>query len=231
MITFTYIPDPLIRCNYEAVYYPSDDSYLIIDHFRNNIDDNYFDGIQLENIEKILDLGTGTGIIAIFLQMIKSQNHKFNPQIFASDILEESIKCAKNNEQLNNKNGQIQFLLSDLFKSFPENLKSTFNIIIFNPPYLPSSEISNVKKVKEKKDLGWDGGLLGFELIIRFLHDAKYFLNLEKEHYVYFISSSRTPLDALNKEIRDLGYYYEVLVRKHFFFEDIILNRLYYTKI
>ncbi|MFX1477816.1 MAG: HemK2/MTQ2 family protein methyltransferase [Promethearchaeota archaeon] len=231
MIVFTSIPDPLIKCNYDIVYYPSDDSYLIINHFRNSIDDDYFDGIQLENIEKILDLGTGTGIIAIFLQMIKSQNHKFNPQIFASDILEESIECAKKNEQLNNKNGQIQFLQSDLFKSFPEKLKSTFNIIVFNPPYLPSSEISKNEKGNNNKDLSWDGGLVGFELIIRFLHDAKYFLNLKKEHYVYCISSSRTPLDVLNKEIRDLGYYNEVLVKKHFFFEDIILNRLHYTKI
>jgi release factor glutamine methyltransferase len=226
---FPILPDPLIECKYEEVYDPSDDSFLIIDYFKNSINESYFDGIKLSEIENILDLGTGTGIIAIFLQMIKSQIHTFIPQIFASDILDESIECAKKNQKLNNIGEQITFIQSDLFKSFPDHLKSSFNIIIFNPPYLPSSELSENENIKLKKDYTWDGGTKGIELILQFLGEAKHFLNLEKDHYIYYISSSRTPLDILNKKIINLGYNYEVLDKKHYFFEDIILNRLKYT--
>ena len=60
------LPDPIIQCDFENVYTPSDDSYLIIDYFKRKINQNYFDGIKLSEIKKILDLGTGTGIIAIF---------------------------------------------------------------------------------------------------------------------------------------------------------------------
>lgn len=202
----------------------------MIDYFRRNIDDNFFDGIKLENIDNILDMGTGTGIIAIFLQKIQSLYLNFNPRIFASDILEDSIKCAKINEKLNTSSNKIIYLQSDLFDSFPNSLRSTFNIIVFNPPYLPSLPDINEKLLKERIDYSWDGGLEGIELIIDFLKVVKNYLNLNKDHYIYFISSSRSKLDELETQIIDLGFRHEKLEIIHIFFEDIILNRLQYVK-
>ncbi|MBY8989871.1 MAG: methyltransferase [Candidatus Lokiarchaeota archaeon] len=200
----------------------------MIDYFRRNIDNTFFDRIKLEDIDTILDMGTGTGIIAIFLQHFKSLNSNFNPRIFASDILKESIKCAKNNERLNQSSSKIIYLQSDLFLSFPKSLRSTFNIIIFNPPYLPSLPKIEEQLPKKKIDHSWDGGLKGIEIIIDFLKDVKNFLNLNKAHYIYFISSNRCKLDELETQIINLGFKHEKLEKTHIFFEDIILNRLQY---
>ena len=100
------LPDPIIQSDYENVYNPSDDSYLIIDYFKRKINRNYFDGIKLNKIKKILDVGTGTGIVAIFFQLIKMGNPNFNPEIYASDILEDSIKCVRLNEKRNKINNR-----------------------------------------------------------------------------------------------------------------------------
>ena len=208
------------------MYHPSDDSYLLIDYFGRNIDNTFFDGIRLENIDSILDMGTGTGIIAIFLQHIKSLYSNFKPRIFASDILEESIKCAKTNEKLNQGSSEIIYLHSDLFLSFPKSLRSTFNIIIFNPPYLPSLPIIEENLPKKKIDHSWDGGLKGIETIVAFLKGVKDFINLNKAHYIYFISSNKSKLDELETQIVSLGFKHEKLEKTHVFFEDIILNRL-----
>ena len=218
-----FIPDPLIVCDFENVYYPSDDSFLLIDYFKEKISDNYFDGINVNEIEYILDLGTGTGIIAILFQFFKVKSKKFNPKIVASDILENSIECAKKNESLNKFHDEILFLQSDLFKSFPDSLKSLFNIIVFNPPYLPSSPLITDNK---KIDHSWDGGLKGFEILIEFIKKVRNFLNLQKSHYIYYISSSRTNLEELNITLDDLKFKSEIVKRKHIFFEDIILNRI-----
>ncbi len=230
MIIFNSTPDPLIKCDFEKVYIPAEDSYLLIDYFKRNLDQNHFDGIKLGTIKNVLDLGTGTGIIAIFFQQYKIQNPKFKPNIFASDILEEAIKCAEINEELNNINKKISFIKSDLFKSFPRNLQNFFNIIVFNPPYLQSSQL--IKKSNKKKaiDFSWDGGLKGFEILIKFLTKAKFFLNLEKKHYIYCVNSSRTNLTEFNKKVKNLGYKNVVVDKKHVFFEDILLNRLYYNQ-
>ena len=227
VLYFNHIPDPLIKYDFENVYSPSDDSYLLINYFKKNLGQTHFDGLNLSEIKYILDLGTGTGIIAIFLQLIKNQNPNFKANIVASDILEEAIRCAKENESLNNIKNQIKFIQSDLFKDFPEDLHHAFNIIIFNPPYLPSSR--NIKEDNKRNiDLSWDGGLNGFEIFIEFLKNASFFLNLEEDHYIYSISSSRSKLTALDKQINALGYKKEIVDQKHIFFEDIFLNRLSY---
>ena len=211
--------------DFENVYPPSEDTYLIIDYFKRTLSQTHFDGLHLSKLKNILDLGTGTGIIAIFFQLKKFQNINFNANIVASDILEEAIICAKENETLNKIQNKIQFIRSDMFKSFPESLRHTFNIMVFNPPYLPSSQIINDDN-RKNIDLSWNGGFTGFDVLISFLKKAKNYLNLENKHYIYFVSSSRTNLTILYNQIENLGFKNEIVDKKHVFFEDIVLNRL-----
>ena len=103
------LSDPVIVNRFQNVYTPSDDSYLILDYFKENIDNSYFDGLKIEKINNILDLGTGTGIVAIFFLLIKKLYTNFKPKIFASDILEEAIYCAKFNEKNNHFKDEIRF--------------------------------------------------------------------------------------------------------------------------
>jgi len=219
------LPDPIIHFDLENVYVPSDDTDLIIDYFKKHITLDDFDGLKISKIENVLDMGTGTGIIAIFLELIKHQNPNFKPKIYASDILEEAIKCAKLNEIANKVSGKIEFIVSDLFNSFPNSLSNTFDIIIFNPPYLPSLRLTSESK-KSKIDVSWDGGNKGYELFLIFLDKVKGFLNLNQICHIYFVSSSCIDLKEFYREIEQKRFHNEILDKKHFFFEDIVLNRL-----
>jgi release factor glutamine methyltransferase len=222
-------PDPIINCDFKNVYTPSDDSYLMLDYFKSHINSLHIDSIKMVEIENILDMGTGTGIIAIFFQLIKNKYQNFNPKIYASDIIEEAIKCAKTNQKANRIEDEIIFINSNLFDSFPHRLKKSFNIIFFNPPYLPSSEL--IKKEEKKTiDYSWDGGIKGHEILIDFLKEAIPFLNLKKEHVIYCITSSRSNLKILNKKISQLDYKNEIIGEKNLFFERLYLNRLKYMK-
>jgi len=222
------LPDPKITCDFKNVYYPSDDTYLIIDYFKNNISEKSFDGIKIEEIKNILDLGTGTGIIAIFLLYLSEYYNNFNPKIYASDILKEAIDCARINEKLNYFEGQIQFFHSNLFASFPDKLRNLFDVIIFNPPYLPSSNLINNNKNKKNIDYSWNGGNKGFNILLDFLKVAKIYLkkSSRKMSYIYFISSSKTNLNELELKIIKEGFRNIILETKHVFFEDIFLNRI-----
>ncbi|NVM16233.1 MAG: methyltransferase [Candidatus Lokiarchaeota archaeon] len=219
-------PEPNIDCHFEDVYVPSDDTYLIIDYFRENINENYFDGLDINKIKNILDMGTGTGIIALFLQEVKKRNLNFSPQIIASDILENAIKCAKLNESFNNPEKGITFIQSDLFKKFPANLKNIFNLIIFNPPYLPSLKYNSKEPVKKGIDNSWNGGKKGSEVFLEFISQVKSYLDLNQSYYVYYISSSVVEFQNVTKELENCGFKNTILKKKHIFFEDIILNRL-----
>lgn len=219
-------PDPIIHYTFNGIYPPSDDTYLIIDYFKKEINENFFDGLPINTIKKILDMGTGTGIIALFFQEIKKYFSKFTSEIYASDISDAAIRCATLNERTNNYKDNIAFIESDIFRKFPPNLQHSFDIIVFNPPYLPSINYKEKNIVQKRSDSNWDGGERGFEVFLEFLRQVKNFLNSEQKYYIYYISSSSTDLSQLNNELEILGFQNSVLNKKHVFFEDIILNRL-----
>ena len=88
----------------------------------------------------ILDVGTGSGNIPIVLA-------KFLPQskIVTIDVSDESINVAKENAELNQVNGNVEFVNRDVFvESFFENLN--FDIIVSNPPYVSIEEYPSLQE-------------------------------------------------------------------------------------
>lgn len=80
-----------------------------------------------KNNLKILDLCTGSGIIAI---TFKKELDQFSIDVVASDISEEAIKVAEENAQFHD--ATIKFIQSDIF----DNIDDKFDIIVSNPPYI-----------------------------------------------------------------------------------------------
>ncbi|MCX7547447.1 peptide chain release factor N(5)-glutamine methyltransferase [Xanthomarina sp. F1114] len=88
----------------------------------------------------ILDIGTGTGCIAISLA-----KELPNAQVFAVDVSAEALKVAKQNAELNKVD--INLINTDILdkNSWPQNLDIKFDVIVSNPPYVRDLEKLEIK--------------------------------------------------------------------------------------
>ncbi len=158
-------------------------------------EDSFLLGIQVKKFAKgkVLDLGSGSGYQAL-IALKKTKN------VLASDISKEAVELCKSKG--------INCIQSDLFSK----IKDKFDIIIFNPPYLPLDELEDLDS-----RLSTTGGKKGNEILIEFLKQAKKYLN--KTGKILLIVSSLTP--DFEKLFKKYNYKFKKLSEQSFFFERI----------
>ena len=125
-----------------------------------------------EEGQSVLDLCTGSGAIAISVyKELEKANRKV--KMTAVDISEEALAVAKENAELNG--ADILFIQSDLFA----RLRGRFDIIVSNPPYIPTAEIDKLQREVKNYEprLALDGGEDGMDIYRRIAKDASKHLN------------------------------------------------------
>ena len=152
-------------------YLPAEDTYLIADNLEG------IDG------DEVLDMGTGCGILALILS-------KKAKRIVAIDINPHAVSCANMNITFNQLKGKIEVRLGDLFNALKPREK--FDLIVFNPPYLPDEDACPEDWLSK----AWDGGSTGMSVTTAFLGRVKSYL--KKKGRVLFIHSSLSGVDPLS---------------------------------
>lgn len=120
---------------------------------------------------RILEIGTGTGCLIItLLQLYK------NAKAIAIDISEEALKICRKNLAAHTLEQRLEIKKSDLFSALSNEQR--FDLIISNPPYIPSRDICNLQEeVKNfEPHLALDGGADGLDFYHKIAKTAPLFL-------------------------------------------------------
>jgi release factor glutamine methyltransferase len=207
------------------IYEPAEDSFLLQKFVK-----KYSGGL-------VLDMGTGSGIQA------KTAAEKAD-LVVGLDIDKDAVKhCVKNVNKPN-----VHFFKSNLFQAFEENFffydkvdkkleifdkkkvkdkeqmlilvknQIKFDLIVFNPPYLPQE--------LPERDKALEGGKKGYEVLEKFFNKVSDYL--KKEGRIVVLFSSFTNRQRINDCIHKNNLRYIELEKKHIFFEDLYVY--YVTK-
>ncbi len=171
----------------KIIYDPQEDSFLLVKWVKKHCKN-----------KSVLDMGTGTGILAE-----TALNHGAK-EVLAVDINSFVINHVKSKG--------INAKVSNLFS----NVKEKFDLILFNPPYLPENKLED----KDTKRIT-TGGKKGYEILDKFLKASQIHLNPKGKILIVF--SSLTDRKHINKTLKSLKFSWKCLETQKLFYEELYI--------
>ena len=170
------------------VYQPEADTYLLLMAAQG----------EVRAGDRVLEIGTGSGTIASGLEKVRC--------IVVTDINPHAAACAK-------KKG-LPVVRADLFSG----IRGAFDLILFNPPYLPTRP---EERIDDWLEYALDGGSDGREVIGRFIAEAGE--HLAPDGRILLLISSLTGLDPVTELASQRGFCAEVVL------EEVVEDEVLYV--
>ncbi len=199
------MPSPTKRVHFDGfvfdvnddVYEPAEDSFL------------FAENLKVGAGEAVLDLGTGSGILAVLVANKASR-------VVAVDLNPYAVRCAKENAKLNGVNNRIDFVQCNLFAPFRVGVG--FDVVLFNAPYLPSESGEEASWIGRS----WAGGADGRQVVDCFITQVPAYL--KPAGRVLLMQSTLTGVQETLRGFAEQGFDAHVAAeQKLAFFETLTL--------
>lgn len=181
----------------EEVYSPNEDSFLLLDY------------MKVGKGSYVLDMGTGTGILAIKATLLGAS------KVVAIDINPFASRCALRNVISKGLKSQISVLTGNLFSSLRED--AMFDVILFNPPYLQTKMSEYRRDWLEKS---WAGGRDGRAIIDQFIDKLP--AHLRSGGLLFLLHPSRGIRSTIRK-LKQMRMDTSVVAKRKLFFEELLV--------
>ena len=126
--------------------------------------------IEEHQVQRVLDLCTGSGCIGIACAYAFPQ-----AQVMLADVSAGALEVAQQNVEYHGLQDQVRLQASDLFGAIPEQ---SFDIIVSNPPYVDAQDMAGLPgEYLHEPELGLQAGEDGLELVVPMLLQARRYLS------------------------------------------------------
>lgn len=134
------------------------------------IEQQFTPWVEPEKVERILDLCTGSGCIAI-----AASHYLPDAIVDAVDISPDALAVTEKNIQAHGLEERVRPIESDLFSALTGE---KYDIIVSNPPYVPGADVLALpKEYTHEPDMALEGGRTGLNLVLKILQHAHEFIH------------------------------------------------------
>lgn len=193
------IPTPnlshLTRKDYEHVYEPAEDTFLLLDALEADKD-----FLRRRNPRICLEIGSGSGCVSAFLGAVVGQN---NSLYCCTDINPHASLATQATGQQNNMT--IDATQASLASCFSQRCLGLVDILIFNPPYVPT-EVEEFTLGQQQVDISgaWAGGNDGMNVTEHLLRQVKALLSPSGCFYLVAVSQNK-PAEIMQRMEQEYG--------------------------
>lgn len=184
-----YLPRSVFGDDFEHVYEPAEDTFLLLDALEND----------LASLKKhafvSMECGSGSGSVITALSKSLSENSS-NRIMFATDInmraCKTSMKCARYHGQ-----NHLQVIRTNLAEALVDRLKNCVDLLVFNPPYVPTTQSEIESGSEEPIYFSWAGGQNGRASTDRFVQEYIPQLISKPNGTAYLVALDQNNIDYL----------------------------------
>ncbi len=180
----------------ENVYEPAEDTFLLA---RN---------LSVKKGEKVLDMGTGCGILAVLAAEKAGQ-------VVAVDVNPHAVACGTKNATFHGVETKVDVRLGNLFEAVRADER--FDLILFNAPYLPVEQGEGESWVEK----AWAGGKSGRAVIDRFIEGVQTFL--AQNGRILLVQSTLSNVEETLKRFSQRELRAQIIDEEKSVFERIVL--------
>ncbi|KAK6464678.1 S-adenosyl-L-methionine-dependent methyltransferase [Scheffersomyces coipomensis] len=224
------LPTPNVKnVDYERVYEPAEDSFLLLDCLEEECE--FIQSRFKDIIPMVTEIGGGSGIVTTFLY----KNILPKAIFIATDINPHACEAIVNTVKLN-KGDNNTLKIPNLVDSCQMNLTSaikseTIDLLVFNPPYVPATEVPDIPNDPEDDtwlDLALLGGEDGMVTTWKLLDDLDTILSPTKG-VAYILFCARNNPDKVAEIMRSRGWNVETVILRKAGWE--VLSILKFTRV
>uniref|UniRef100_A0A6G1SAL7 Methyltransferase HEMK2 n=1 Tax=Aceria tosichella TaxID=561515 RepID=A0A6G1SAL7_9ACAR len=196
-----YLPRAIFGDDFNHVYEPAEDTFLLLDALEQDLE------LLKEGVDICLECGSGSGTIITalsiaFKQGLEQEATTKNRLMLATDINHEACrttrKCASYHNQLHN----LEIIRTNLAESLVDRLGNSVDLLLFNPPYVPTDSNETVEGANQLQH-SWAGGKKGRELIDIFLESYVPRLLNKPNGVAYMVALSENNINELCNALSD----------------------------
>lgn len=216
------LPTPYIKCNYETVYEPCEDSFLVLDCLEQ--EQSFLQSRFKEQLAVVCELGPGSGIVTTFLMQNDIPNSEGSVYL-ALDVSPWALEATLDTQKRNGcQNRYLSVIQSDLSKCLRRN---STDLLVFNPPYVPAERVPERPSHGDDKGQWLDLALLGGEDGMVVTQEVLNQLDtiLSQEGVAYILFCARNKPEQVVENMKRQGWSVDLIINRKAGWEVLSIYR------